>query len=227
MPLSVPDMNPEQLATKPSNDCRRYAQLCYQMPKKAHPFSCKPENRDPPCKMCRQKKGSQCKYVLDEYANQRLAVASSELKLLQLDPNALNRRSSEVKARPLSPLRNRPMEKQQHAQKKPRIDMQQENQPGEPVAPYLLLNAAELVHIFPVPMQQTTPEKSVPREVLHLLEHSPPHKPSACGSACPCPPLSTFAWNNQDFTSNPQSSAKHGRGRAQRRQWRWGRCGRQ
>jgi hypothetical protein len=31
------------------------------------------------------------------------------------------------------------MEKQQHAQKKPRIDMQQENQPGEPVAPYLLL----------------------------------------------------------------------------------------
>jgi hypothetical protein len=83
--------------------------------RKAHPFSCKPEKRDPPRKMCRQKKGSQCKYVLDEYANQRLAVASSELKLLQLDPNALNRRSSEVKARPLSPLRNRPMEKQQHA----------------------------------------------------------------------------------------------------------------
>jgi hypothetical protein len=65
------------------------------------------------------------------------------------------------------------MEKQQHAQKKPRIDMQQENQPGEPNAPYLLLNAAELMHIFPVPMQQTTPEKSVPREVLHLLGHSP------------------------------------------------------
>ena len=74
--LSVPDMNPEQLATKPSNDCRRYAQLCHQrikMPrgKKAHPFSYKPEKRDPPCKykMCRQKKGPQCKYVLDEYVN--------------------------------------------------------------------------------------------------------------------------------------------------------------
>ena len=130
-------------------------------------------------------------------------MPSSELKLLQLDPNALNRRSSEVKVRSLSPLRNRPMEKQQHAQKKPRIDMQQENQPGEPVAPYLLLNTAELMHTFPVPMQQTTPEKSVPREVLHLLEHSPPHKPSACGSACPCPPLPTFAWNNNDFSSNP------------------------
>jgi hypothetical protein len=39
--------------------------------KKAHPFSCKLEKRDPPCKckckMCRQKKGPQCKYVLDEY----------------------------------------------------------------------------------------------------------------------------------------------------------------
>jgi hypothetical protein len=81
--------------------------------------------------------------------------------------------------------------------------MQQENQPGEPVATYLLLNAAELMHIFPVPMQQTTPEKSVPREVLHLLEHSPPHRPSARGSACPYPPLSTFDWNNHDFSSNP------------------------
>jgi hypothetical protein len=90
----------------------------------------------------------------------------------------------------------------QHAQKKIRIDMQQENQPGEPVAPYLLLNTAELMHAFPVPMQQTTPEKSVPREVPHLLEHSPPHKPSACGSACP--PLSTFVWNNHDFFSNPR-----------------------
>jgi hypothetical protein len=43
--------------------------------KKAHPFSCKPEKRDPPykCRMyvsaVRQKKGSQCKYVLDEYVN--------------------------------------------------------------------------------------------------------------------------------------------------------------
>ena len=64
--LSVPDMNPEQLATS-------LATTGIKMPrgKKAHPFSYKPEKRDPPCKykMCRQKKGPQCKYVLDEYVN--------------------------------------------------------------------------------------------------------------------------------------------------------------
>jgi hypothetical protein len=42
------------------------------------------------------------------------AGRNSELKLLQLDPNALNRRSSELEVRPLSPIRNK---SHQHAQK--------------------------------------------------------------------------------------------------------------
>jgi hypothetical protein len=62
-------MNPEQLAT--SLEATIVAGIKMPRGKKVHPFSCKPEKRDPPCKckMCRQKKGSQCKYVLDEYVN--------------------------------------------------------------------------------------------------------------------------------------------------------------
>ena len=156
-------------------------------------------------------------------------MPSSELKLLQLDPNALNRRSSEVKARSLSPLRNRPMEKQQHAQKKPRIDMQQENQPGEPVATYLLLNAAELMHIFPVPMYRCS--KPRPRNrfqgkcytCFSTRLHTSPQRVEVHAHTFLSPPL----LGTTTIFLPTQASARHGGGRAQRHQWSWGRCGRQ
>jgi hypothetical protein len=95
------------------------------MARTAHPNSCSSKKRTPKCKKCQQKATSQCVFVHGQVLVGKAAGRSSELKLLQLDPNALNRRNSEIEARPLSPLRNRPLESHQHAQKKNRIEIQQ------------------------------------------------------------------------------------------------------
>ena len=50
------------------------------MPRKASPLSCKPQKRDPPCKKCTQRKGSQCAFVLGETAKE----SPYELKSLQV-----------------------------------------------------------------------------------------------------------------------------------------------
>ena len=82
------------------------------MPRKANQFSCKPQKRDPPCKKCTQRKGSQCAFVLGETVKERLVLSPYELKSLLLDPSALNRCTSEIRfEKPPSSCREEQAEK--------------------------------------------------------------------------------------------------------------------
>ena len=49
---------------------------------------------------------------------------------------------------------------------------------------------------------QQTPEKPVAKEVLQLLDHTPPTSKTSCRTGCPCPAPRTFAWDDHNHTAN-------------------------
>ena len=146
MSVQIASLQPDQLER---NYVCRYDHKSIAMPRgnSANPLTCKPQGRQPLCKPCRQKKGSNCTYVVGE-VSRRSVLPTKEIKSLWLDPSVFKNHGHEIKELPLSPLRNWPVEKKKRAEKKARVDMQEENQAGEPYCALSSDDATKPVHFF-------------------------------------------------------------------------------
>ena len=82
----------------------RYDHKSIAMPggNSANPLTCKPQGRQPLCKPCRQKKGSNCTYLVGE-VSRRSVLPTKEIKSLWLDPSVFKTHGHEIKELPLSP----------------------------------------------------------------------------------------------------------------------------
>ena len=105
MSVQIASLQPDQLER---NYVCRYDHKSIAMPRgnSANPLTCKPQGRQPLCKPCRQKKGSNCTYLVGE-VSRRSVLPTKEIKSLWLDPSVFKNHGHEIKELPLSPLRNR------------------------------------------------------------------------------------------------------------------------